>query len=411
MQIRNIVAKKEINSRKEETISVIVETMNRKKFETSAPSGKSKGRLEVADYSKKGIDFSIEFINVLGKKIVNEKMNFENFEDLNKVEKIVRDYDKTENLENVGGNSLYALECSLLKAIASSYEVELWEFLLKTDKPKMPMPLGNAIGGGMHIKQSKKLDFQEMLFIPNTQNFLDASFLNLQAYKEAKRLAKKIDSSWKSKTTDEHALALGVDNERAIKLMAEIRDSISEKFEMKMNIGLDVAASSFWNNVKYCYQNFSGKQEKKNLGKIEHLEYIDRLIKENNIFYVEDPFYSDDFESFSKLLLKNKQTLICGDDLVCTKPDRFYEAIQKKAINAVIIKPNQVGSLIMAKDTLDLAKRYDITPIISHRSGETMDNTIAHLAVGWNIPYIKTGIVGDERLAKINELLRIEHKK
>lgn len=408
MHVRNIVAKKVMNSRKEETISVIVETEDRKKFETSAPSGKSKGRYEVNDFSSKGIAFSIDFINVFGKKIADERMVFETFDDLNKVEKIIREYDKTQNLEIVGGNSLYALECSLLKAMAHSYEVEPWKFLLKTNKVNIPMPLGNAIGGGMHVKQAKKLDFQEMLFIPKTEKFLDASFLNLQAYKEAKRLLKEKDKRWKSKTTDENAFATTLDNESTLKLMAQIRDDLSDKFKMKLEIGMDAASSSFWNRIKYVYQNFSKTQPAKNLSKIEQLDYLDHLIKENKLFYVEDPFYGDDFESFSKLLSKNKQTLICGDDLVCTNPGRLFEAVQKKAINSVIIKPNQVGSLLVAKEALDMARKYDIVPVISHRSGETNDNIIAHLAVGWNIPYIKTGITGEERLAKINELLRIE---
>lgn len=397
-----------MNSRKEATISVIVETEDRKKFETSAPSGKSKGKYEVSDFSNKGLAFSIDFVNVLGKKVTDERMVFETFDDLNKVEKIVREYDKTPNLEIVGGNSLYALECSLLKAMAHSYEVETWKLLLKTSKVNLPMPLGNAIGGGMHVKQDKKLDFQEMLFIPKTRNFLDASFLNLQAYKEAKKLLKEKDKKWKSKITDEHAFATTLDNESALKLMGQIRDDLKEKFKMELEIGMDAAASSFWNKIKYTYQNFSKAQPVKNMGKAEQLEYLDHLIKENKLFYVEDPFHEDDFESFSKLLSKNKQTLICGDDLICTNPERLFEAIQKKAINSVIIKPNQVGSLLVAKETLDMAKKYDIVPVISHRSGETNDNIIAHLAVGWNIPYIKTGITGEERLAKINELLRIE---
>jgi len=403
-----MVAKRVMNSRKEETISVIVETEDRKKFETSAPSGKSKGKYEVNDFSNKGLTFSIDFVNVLGKKIADERIVFETFDDLNKVEKIVREYDKSSNLELVGGNSLYALECSLLKAMAHSYEVEPWKFLLRTNKINVPMPLGNAIGGGMHVKQDKKLDFQEMLFIPKTDKFFDASFLNLQAYKEAKRLLKEKDKKWKSKITDENALATTLDNESTLKLMAQIRDDLRDKFKMKLEIGMDAACSGFWNRIKYTYLNFSKEQPVKNLGKAEQLEYLDKLIKENKLFYVEDPFYGDDFESFAKLLSKNKQTLICGDDLICTNPDRLFEAIQKKSINSVIIKPNQVGSLLVAKEALDMARKYDIVPIISHRSGETNDNIIAHLAVGWNIPYIKTGITGEERLAKINELLRIE---
>lgn len=411
MRIKNILAKKILNSRKEATISVIVETENKKKVDASAPSGKSKGELEVKDFSEKGLAYSIEFINVLGKKIIEEKMSFEKFDDINRVERIIKEYDPSHDFNLVGGNAVYALEAALLKALAADYNVEVWKFLLNTNKPTAPMPLGNAIGGGMHVKLKEKLDFQEMLFIPQTGNFLDASFLNMQAYKEAKRLLPEKDKKWKGKVTDEKALATTLDNESAFKLMAEIRDSLQEKFKMKLNIGADIAASSFWNRIKYVYHNFSSENKLKNLSQNEQLEYLNHLIKEYKLTYVEDPFFSRDFESHAKLLSKNKNVLVCGDDLICTQPERLYEAIQKKAINAVIIKPNQVGSLLAAKETVDLAKQHDIIPIISHRSGETNDPLISHLAVGWNIPYIKLGITGKERMAKINELLKIERYK
>lgn len=134
------------------------------------------------------------------------------------------------------------------------------------------------------------------------------------------------------------------------------------------------------------------------------------MIKENNLCYVEDPLHENDFKGFANLCAKTN-TLICGDDLTCTHLERVKKAVKEKAINALIVKPNQVGSLLEAKKVLDLAKKNNIIPVISHRSGETQDDLIADLAVGWQIPVIKTGIVGKERLAKLNRLLRIEREE
>jgi enolase len=136
---------------------------------------------------------------------------------------------------------------------------------------------------------------------------------------------------------------------------------------------------------------------------------MQKLIKDNDLFYAEDPLQEDDFESFAKLSKKTK-SLIVGDDLTCTQPARLLDAIKHKSINAVIVKPNQNGSLLKTKEFLDIAKKHDITPIISHRSGETLDSTISDLAVGWQIPFIKTGILGKERFAKLNRLIKIERQ-
>jgi enolase len=126
------------------------------------------------------------------------------------------------------------------------------------------------------------------------------------------------------------------------------------------------------------------------------------------LFYLEDPFEQNAVTDFAKLLKKQKYSMVCGDDLVATNLKRLENAANEKAINAVIIKPNQAGSLIKTKDVFDLAVRKGITPVVSHRSGETMDATIAHLAFAWQAPFVKFGIAGKERLAKLNELIKIE---
>ena len=406
MQLTNLVARKILNSRKEATIEVIAETSGKRVF-ASAPSGKSKGKNEVQDVSTRGIDFSITFLNEIGRKLVNEKIEFETFEDLAKVEEIIRGYDRTERLEFAGGNALYALEAAILKAIAASQELELWKFLLGDKKAVMPRPLGNCIGGGMHIDQPRKTDFQEFLLIPKAKKFFDCNFAMQWAYKEAQKMLKEKDAGWQGQLNDENALAATLDNESVLELLQELREKVKAQLDIELELGIDAAASSFWKQNSYVYKNFSKDEKGKKLGEEAQIDYISGIIEKYDLAYVEDPLNQEAFEAFAKLHSMTG-ALICGDDLTCTHLDRVKMAIDKKSINAIIIKPNQIGSLLETKKVVELAKQNDITPIISHRSGETEDDFIADLAVGWQIPFIKAGIAGKERLAKLNRLLKIE---
>ncbi|OIO41135.1 hypothetical protein AUJ10_01880 [Candidatus Pacearchaeota archaeon CG1_02_31_27] len=411
MIIKRVEAKKILDSRNEETIKVTVET-SKGKFETSAPSGKSIGKNEARPFSKNGIDFSINMAVEIGKRIIYEKINIEKFEDLEKVEKLVRDMDKTENYEIFGGNALFALESSLLKAMAAEHKKELWQFLSKGKKSTV-LPLGNCIGGGKHIDSDKKPDFQEFLLLPDTKKCSDAQKINNFVYKKAKKLTKSKDKSWDFRQTDEHAWSPNLSNIEVLDILSKIREKVKNKFKVDLRIGLDIASSSFYEEGKY---NYITPQNGKNvLDKDEQVNFILDLIEKYNLYYVEDPIDEEDFESFAKLLngvkKKNLNCLICGDDLICTKVERLKKAIQKNSVNAIIVKPNQNGSLLETKKVVDLALKNNIIPVISHRSGETLDNTISHLAIAWQIPIIKTGITGKERLAKIKEIIRIEKKK
>lgn len=407
MKLTNIFASKILNSRKEETISVVAEAGSIK-AEASAPSGKSKGKHEVMDFSAKGIDFSVLFINTIGRRIINEGISFETFDDLEKIEALVKIYDKTKNFEFAGGNALYALEAAVLKTLAISQKQELWKFLLQNKTKKMPRLVGNCIGGGMHSKQKEKTDWQEFLLIPKTRTISDASFINIRAYEEARNLLNEKDKKFNNNLTDENAFASTLDNDSVLCLLDEVRKTIKEKFNIEIDLGVDFASSSFWNNQKYSYKNYSSGVKQKTLIKREQAEYIIETAKKYNLVYLEDPVYQEDFAGFAGITKKLNEKMIVGDDLVCTRLERLEKAIKEKSINALIVKPNQIASLIETKKVVELAKKNNLKIIISHRSGETYDNFISHLAVGWEIPFIKTGILGKERLAKINELIRID---
>ena len=204
---------------------------------------------------------------------------------------------------------------------------------------------------------------------------------------------KKKDKYFSSKKNDENAWMTSL-NEK------EILD-ILKKFNV--DIGLDIAASSFFKRKKYHYKN-----PKLDRSPEEQLSYVSNLIKNFGIYYIEDPFEEESFEDFSKILNKSNKSLIVGDDLTTTNYKRLEEAIEKNAINAIIVKPNQIGSLLEVKRVVELAKSKGIKIIFSHRSGETEENVLADLAFGFGADFLKCGITSEVREAKIKRIIEIE---
>lgn len=391
MEVRKVGAKIVRDSRNERTIKVFVKT-SKGKFSTAGPSGESTGRYEVKPYGKSLVG-DINYINNLdvGKLGINK------FEDLRRVERLVG--------KKLGGNSLFALEASLLKALAKEKGKELWSLL---GTRKSIRSIGNAIGGGLHSRgvKDQKPEFQEFLFIAKAGSFKECVKINETAYD----LAHIYLQSWKR--NDEGAWETGLNNEEVLSIMDNVRDNLDAK-KIKVDIGIDIAASSFFK------KNYKYKNPKRILTNKEQVDYISSLIKNYDIFYIEDPVNENDFLGFSKLLKKvgKKKSgkskaghLIVGDDLTTTNPSRLKKAIKNKSINAIIVKPNQIGSLLKVKEVIDLAKKSGIKTIMSHRSGETKDNTIADLAVGWQVDFIKTGIHGRVRRSKLKRIIKIERK-
>ena len=360
--------KKILNSRREETIEV--------EFNNAigrAPSGASKGMYEVKDYIK-NIDYEIKDLKKLNKEIENLQIN--NFNDLRKVERLT---------SNLGGNTRIALEFAIFLS-KGGYK---W-----LNGKKLPRPLGNVIGGGKHIMNGS-LIFQEFLVIDGeSESFFDAAFKNLSFHRFIHEKLEKIDKINCRRITDEGAWSPGLKDNEVLDLLYKY----TKRFKLKL--GIDMAASSFFDGEFYNYKD-------KKLTREEQIKYVNYLIKKYNLYYVEDPLQENDFEGFSFI---DKNALVCGDDLTVTNLKRLKIAIENNSINAIIIKPNQIGSLIKMKEVILEAKKNNIIPIISHRSGETLDYSISDLAVGFEIPIIKCGIFGKEREAKINRLIEIEEK-
>ncbi len=385
MNIIKIGAKIVKDSRREKTILVWVKT-KKGKFVTISPSGKSTGKFEVKSYSR-SLENEVKYIN----RLDVDKLNIKKFKDLKKIENYVK----------LGGNSLFALEASLLKALAAENESELYEFL---GGRRIRMgSVGNAVGGGLHNKgvKNKKPDIQEFHFISKSKSFIENVKINDVAYKMVGRIINA------RKRNDEGAWETDVSNEEVLEAMRLVRN-VMRKRGVKVEVGLDIAANSFFNKT-YRYTN-PGMI----LNDDQQVEYVASLIERYDLFYVEDGLEENDFKGFKELLKKVKKipskSLIVGDDLTTTNPKRLLKAIKNKSINAIIVKPNQIGSLLKVKEVIDIAKEHNVKTIISHRSGESMDNTIADLGVGFGVDYIKTGIYGKVRRSKLKRLMKIEKK-
>jgi len=383
MKIKEVKAESILDSRKEPTIKVSIKT-SEGRFVSSAPSGESKGKFEALPYAR-SLKQDIEFLNNVKIEKLN-KARIEEFKDLKEIEAFVG--------KNIGANSLFALEAGILKALATEQKQQLWKFLSK-GKPKFPCPVGNAIGGGLH-SFSKRPDFQEFLFISKTKKFYDRAFLNRQAYRIIGGLLNT------KKTEDEGAWYTSFNNEEVLELMNLAQELVKKEFGENIDIGVDVAASTFSTGKTYAYKN-----KKERLNKEQQINHIVMLTEKYNLLYIEDPLEQEDFEGFVEIKERTKR-MVVGDDLTVTNLLRLKKAIQKNSINALIVKPNQNGSLIKVKEIMDFCKKQDIKTIISHRSGETLDTTIADLAVAWKADFIKTGIFGAEREAKLNRLVEIE---
>lgn len=417
MFVKEVSARVVKDSRGEDTIEVSLETYHGS-FSASAPSGKSKGKHEVPSYHEKGLGFSVRMLNAIGKKMQNKNLMIKNIDSLKELKNFVGRYEG--KYGRLGGNTHYALQTVFLKAASKELKKELWEFIFddlnlnsKTKKPKMPMPVGNCIGGGLHSsfdkkeKNKKRPDFQEFLLIPNEKNFSKAVTKLVHGYEYAgKKIGKEHGflrklKKKKDKINDEGAWKTSLSNTNVLKILEEV----GKKFNVR--IGLDVAASSFYEFGYYDYKNKELTRDK-----VDQAEYMERLIKDYGLYYVEDPMQEEDFGGFVEIMnavnKKRNNSLIVGDDLTTTNPSRVKRAVKDGAINALIVKPNQIGDLIDVKKVCMFCKENNVKIIFSHRSGETMDDALGDFAVGFQADFIKCGIQGRERLIKLKRVMDIE---
>jgi len=398
--IEDIMARKIFNSRGEETLEIDVVTaagFGR----ASAPAGASRGKAEVTPYPEGGVNQAIKKVEEL---IAPELIGM-NTDDQEEIDFLLHEIDGTKDFRNVGGNTAFAISLATAEAAATSYNVPLYQHLAGYLANELPYPLGNVLGGGKHA-YSKAPDIQEFLVLPlGAHNFSEAAKANVLVHQKVGSHMKKADATFTGGRGDEGAWAPSIKSEEALEIMVKASKEVSEELGVECRAGLDIAASTLWRKKEGRYV-YGRDRTKRDSG--EQLDFVLHLIEDYNLAYVEDPFHEEDYQSFAEVTKKVKKCLICGDDLFVTSRERLARGVKICAGNAVIIKVNQVGTLTDAWETTEMAKKARYVPIMSHRSGETNDAHLVHLAVAFRCPIIKSGVLHGERVAKINELIRIE---
>lgn len=401
--IEDVRLRKIIDSRGNPTVEADILTWNG--FgRAAAPSGASTGVNEVASFPEGGVDQVIDEVEDL---ISSEIIGME-AEDLREIDTVLKEIDGTDNFSTIGGNTAVAVSMATAKAAASSYNLPLYKFLGGIMPVSIPYPLGNMINGGAHAGTNAP-DIQEFLVIPvGASSIIEAMETNINVHRRIKEKIQATDSTFTGGKGDEGGWAPNLTNEQALEIQTSSCSEITDETGIEVRPGLDVASSEFWDEKeqKYIYEREGVSRTVE-----EQIDYIADLVDTYKFFYVEDPIQENDFEAFAELTAKSgKDCLICGDDLFVTNPEILAKGIEANAANSLIIKPNQIGTLTDTYNSIQLAKANKYVPVVSHRSGETTDETIAHIAVAFNAPIIKTGAAGGERIAKLNELVRIEEE-
>ncbi len=378
--IKNIRIYPEFNSKGKESIKAKVYT-ERGVYSASVPSGTSKGIHEAVEVP---VERAFRFFSEIRPHIVGRDEN-----KLDVIDSLLRKLDGTDNFSRMGGNLSLAISIASARAAMNN---ELWRLVKPRLSTTFPLPVGNVIGGGIH---GGGTDWQEFLIIPyraKTPFEAVKTMLEIWMYigddlrKKGLLIGKNIENAWMARMNEFKTL--------------EYLSDIAEDWDVKL--GVDIAASDFWNGKIYEYQR-SGKT----LTTSQHIQLVEELIEKYNIYYIEDPIHEEGFRQFMFLNKKfGRKRLIVGDDLYATNPKRLKKGIKHKSTNAIIIKPNQIGTLTETNEVVNLARKSGMVIIPSHRSGETYDNWLADLAVAWNAPLIKSGITGAD-MPKLNRLIEL----
>ena len=373
----------------------------------SSPAGASVGKFEAVAFRNGNCKDTVDYLNEYKSQLIGIDAL-----DIYAVRDTLRSIDGTENYSNIGGSAAYAISLASVDAASQILDKPIYEILLNGKPAKMPLPLGNVLGGGMHAGNGST-DIQEFLSYPLGADSIHSGIqTNLLVHKEIKKIIDKKDSKFSGGKGDEGAWAPQLSNTEALEVAQEAINTVSDAVGFEIRLGLDVASSSLWVPDKELYvysrENISRTTE-------EQISYVLELIEKYNLIYVEDPLHEEAFSDFTKLSSKNDNCLIVGDDLYVTNTSILRKGIDQNATsfasafaNAAILKVNQAGALGDAMEFANLCNNNKYAIIASHRSGDTVDRHLAHIAIGSGSVMMKSGVVGGERIAKLNELIRID---
>ena len=407
MKISKIYAQEVLDSRANPTIKASVVLENGVIGSAIVPSGASTGKreaLELRDGDKarfggKGVLKAVANVN---EQICEARVGFNVFNQQNIDDAMLR-LDGTPNYSNLGANAVLGVSMAVARAAANALNIPLYRYLGGANARVLPVPMFNIINGGAHANNS--VDFQEFMIMPFGFNkFSDALRASAEIYQTLKKLLN--DAGHSTAVGDEGGFAPNLsDNEEPLKLIMKAIEQSGYKAGEQIKIALDVAASELYENGKYCLQGREFSSD-------EMIEIYKNLCEKYPIFSIEDGLSEDDWDGWKRLTsaLGDKIQLV-GDDLFVTNEKILREGIEKNIANAILIKPNQIGSITQTMRTVRLASRNGYRCIMSHRSGESEDSFIADFAVALNTGEIKTGATArSERNAKYNRLLEIERE-
>lgn len=415
LPIEKVYAMEVLDSRGNPTVQVEVEAQKLCGM-AIVPSGASTGSYEAIElrdndksrYLGKGVKKAVDNVN----KIIAPSIKGMNALEQIKIDKKLIELDGTENKQKLGANAILGVSLAVAKLSAKYLNIPLYNYLGGVNAKKLPVPMMNILNGGKHAGNT--VNIQEFMIVPiGAKDFSECMEMGVKVYHTLKRVLK--EKKMNTAVGDEGGFAPNLENdEEAIKLIVEAIEIAGYKPGQEIGLALDVAASEMYQEAikigKDGNYYFWKTHDLKTTG--EMIEYFEYLIEKYPIISIEDGLAEEDWKGWTELNKKlGNEIQIVGDDLFVTNVTRLKKGISEKAANSILIKPNQIGTLTETLDTIEVAKRNGYKTIISHRSGETEDTTIADIAVAVNAGQIKAGApCRTDRVAKYNRLLNIEHE-
>lgn len=415
LAIEKIEALEVLDSRGNPTVQVEVVTEGGFTGMALVPSGASTGSFEAVElrdhdekrFMGKGVMSAVSNVN----KKIAKKLEGENVYDQIRIDKLLIELDGTQNKSRLGANAILGVSIGVARAAANSLGLSLYQYLGGISGQELPVPMMNILNGGKHA--SNNLNIQEFMIVPlSTTSFQKRLQIGVEIYHTLRKLLLK--KGYSVGVGDEGGFAPDLENEEAaIENLIEAIQKAGYKPGEEVGIALDVASSEMQAEAKLLgKEGYYFWKTKVYKTKEEMIEYLVELTEKYPIISIEDGLSEEDWEGWKRLTKKLGNTIqLVGDDLFVTNPERLKKGIKQKAANSILIKPNQIGTLTETLDAIRMAKKAGYRTIISHRSGETEDTSIADIAVATNAGQIKTGApCRSERVAKYNRLLNIEHE-
>lgn len=408
--IEQIYAREILDSRGNPTVEVEVVLESGIVGRAAVPSGASTGEFEAVElrdgdndrYYGKGVLKAVSNVNKIIAPVIIGKESFEQVE----IDNTMIQRDGTENKERLGANAILGVSLAVAHASANELSLPLYQYVGGTNAKILPIPMFNVLNGGKHADNN--VDVQEFMIMPlGAKNFHQALQMASETFNTLKTILK--NHGFSTAVGDEGGFAPDLDsNEEALKLISDSIIKTGYKLKDEIAIALDPAATSFYDKNQYCIKTPEG--DTFNSGEV--IDIYSEWIEKYPIISIEDGLAETDWEGWREMTTKlGDKIQVVGDDIFVTNKKRLQRGIKEHSANSILIKLNQIGTLTETMDTIELAKTAGFTNVISHRSGETCDFTIADLAVATNCGQIKSGSVSrSERIAKYNQLLRIEEQ-